>query len=256
VPELETVILLCLAAGFAGWVDAVAGGGGLVQLPALLLALPAAPAAAVLGTNKLSSIWGTTSAAVTYCRRAAPDLRTAVPMAAVAFVGSGAGAASASLLPTSAFRPLVLGLLIAVFAYTALQPRIGESEALRYDGHRHYLTAMLAGLGIGFYDGIFGPGTGSFLVIVLVGLLGYSFLRASAAAKVVNAGTNLAAVLLFASQGAVLWQLGLAMGACNVLGGVVGARMAIARGSAFVRVVFLLVVAGLILRLGYDVLSG
>jgi uncharacterized membrane protein YfcA len=256
VPDLEAVLLLCLAAGFAGWVDAVAGGGGLVQIPALLLALPGAPPAAVLGTNKLAAISGTSAAAVTYARATRPDLRTAIPMGVAAFVGSGGGAACAALLPAAAFRPLVLGLLIAVFAYTALQPRLGESEALRYDGHRHYAAATFAGAGIGFYDGIFGPGTGSFLVIVLVGLLGYSFLRASSTAKVVNVGTNLAALLLFAATGSVLWRLGLAMAVCNVVGGVVGAHMAIARGSRFVRLVFLLVVAALIVRLGYDVVRG
>lgn len=250
------VLLLCLAAGFAGWVDAVAGGGGLVQLPALLLGLPDAAPAAVLGTNKLSSVWGTTASAVTYWRRAPPDLPTAVPMAGCAFLGSGAGALCASLLPASAFRPLVLVLLVAVFAYTARAPALGEVEALRWGGRRHLAAAVLAGAGIGFYDGVFGPGTGSFLVIVLVGLLGYSFLRASAAAKVVNAGTNLAAVLVFASQGAVLWRLGLLMGACNVLGSVLGARTAIRRGSGFVRAVFLAVVAVLVLRLGHDVLLG
>lgn len=255
-PEPDVVALLCLAAAFAGWIDAVAGGGGLVQIPALLLALPGTPPATVLGTNKLASVWGTSAAAVTYARKAPPDLRTALPMAAVAFAGSAMGAASAGLLPASAFRPLVLGLLVGVFAYTALQPRLGETEALRYEGRRHYAVALLAGAGIGFYDGIFGPGTGSFLVVVLVGLLGYSFLRASAAAKVVNAGTNLAAVLLFASQGALLWPLGLAMGACNLAGSVLGARMAIARGSRFVRAVFLSVVAVLILRLAYAVLTG
>lgn len=255
-PPPETTLLLCLAALAAGWVDAVAGGGGLVQLPALLLALPAAPPPVVLGTNKLSGIWGTTSAALTYARRAPPDLRTAVPMAVVAFLGAGAGAACARLLPAASFRPLMLVLLVGAFVYTVLQPGAGEVEALRYTGRRHYATAVLAGAGIGFYDGIFGPGTGSFLVIVLVGLLGYSFLRASAAAKIVNAGTNLAAVLIFAAQGSLLWRLGLVMGACNVVGGVLGARTAIGRGNRFVRAVFLAVVAGLVARLGYDVLRG
>ena len=253
-PGLETTLLLCLAALAAGWIDAVAGGGGLVQLPALLLGLPAAGPEAVLGTNKLSSVWGTASAAITFVRREPPDLRTALPMAVVAFLGAGAGAASASLLPPGAFRPLVLVLLVGVLAYTALRPGAGEVEALRHSGRRHYGIAVAAGAVIGFYDGIFGPGTGSFLVIVLVGLLGYSFVRASGAAKVVNAGTNCAALLLFASQGAVLWQLGLVMGACNLAGGVLGAQTAITRGSGFVRGVLVAVVSVLILRLGYDVL--
>jgi uncharacterized protein len=254
VPELHEVLLLCLAAGFAGWVDAVSGGGGLVQLPALLIWLPGAAPAAVLATNKLSSVCGTTAAALTYQRRVRPDLRTALPMAAVALLGAAAGAACASLLPGGVFRPLVLVLLVAVAAWTVARPRMGLDERLRFDGHRHHLVAAVAGGSIGFYDGIFGPGTGAFLVVALVGLLGYAFLQASATARIVNLATNLGALLVFVPQGAPLWRLGLAMGACNVAGGWLGAHTAIRRGSGFVRVVFLTVVAALVLRLGYDVL--
>jgi uncharacterized membrane protein YfcA len=253
VPELSEVLLLCLAAGFAGWVDAVSGGGGLVQLPALLLLLPGATPAQVLATNKLSSICGTSVAAATYYRRVRPDLRTALPMAGVALVGAALGALCASLLPPEVFRPLVLVLLLAVAAYTLCRPRLGAVQALRWDGRRHHVAAGLAGLGLGFYDGVFGPGTGSFLVFALVGLLGYSFLQASAKARIVNLGTNLGALLVFVPQGAPLWGLGLAMGLCNVAGGWLGAHAAIRRGSRFVRWVFLVVVAGLVLRLGYDV---
>jgi uncharacterized membrane protein YfcA len=255
VPELHEVVLLCLAAGFAGWVDAVSGGGGLVQLPALLIWLPGAAPATVLATNKLSSVCGTAAAALTYQRRVRPDLRTALPMAAVALVGAAAGAACASLLPRSVFEPLVLVLLVAVAAWTVARPAMGLEERLRFDGHRHHLVAAAAGGSIGFYDGIFGPGTGAFLVVALVGLLGYAFLQASATARIVNLATNLGALLVFVPQGAPLWGLGLAMGACNVAGGWLGAHTAIRQGSGFVRVVFLTVVTALVLRLGYDVLT-
>jgi uncharacterized membrane protein YfcA len=256
VPDLSDVLLLCAAAAFAGWVDAISGGGGLVQLPAMLVLLPGAAPAAVLATNKLSSICGTTAAALTYQRRVRPDLRTALPMAAVALAGSAGGALCASLLPREVFRPLVLMLLVAVAAWTVARPRLGLEQRLRFDGHRHHLVAAAAGAGIGFYDGIFGPGTGAFLVVALVGLLGYAFLQASATARIVNVGTNLGALLVFVPQGAPLWRLGLAMGACNVAGGWLGAHTAISRGSGFVRVVFLVVVAALVVRLGYDVLRG
>lgn len=252
-PELPVVLLLVLAAAFAGWVDAVSGGGGLVQLPALLLGLPNASPAAVLATNKLSSVCGTTAAAVTYQRRVRPDLRTALPMAAVALAGSAAGAAGASVLPRGVFEPVVLVLLVGVAAFAARRPRMGLEHRLRFSGHRHYLVAVLVGGAIGFYDGIFGPGTGAFLVVALVGLLGYAFLPASATARIVNLATNVGALLVFIPHGAPLWRLGLLMGASNVAGGWLGAHTATRQGSGFVRAVLLLVVTALIVRLAYDV---
>lgn len=248
--------MLVLAAALAGWVDAVSGGGGLIQLPALLVGLPDAAPATVLGTNKLSSIIGTSAAALTYRRAAVTDLGTALPMAGAAFAGSALGAVVATHLPGSFFRPLALVLLVVVGAWTLLRPALGESQDLRWHGgddhSRHRLAAVAMGAVIGLYDGVFGPGTGTFLVFGLVALLGYSFLNASAIAKIVNVSTNLAALLVFGLGGHVLWVLGLTMGAANLVGGVVGARTAVRRGSAFVRVVFLAVVAVLLTKLAYD----
>lgn len=255
-PDLETVLLLCAAAGFAGWVDAVSGGGGLVQLPALLVLLPGASPAQVLATNKLSSVFGTSVAAVTYYRRVRPDLRTALPMAVVALAGSAAGAALASVLPADVFRPVVLVLLVAVGAFVLARPAMGTEQLLRWDGRRHHVAAAVGGLGIGFYDGILGPGTGVFLVMLLVGLLGYSYLQASAKARIVNLATNLGALLVFVPQGAPMWRLGLLMAAANIAGSWLGAHTAIRRGSGFVRAVLLVVVAALVTRLAYDVLAG
>jgi uncharacterized membrane protein YfcA len=251
-----TVVLLVLAALVAGWVDAVVGGGGLVQLPALLLGLPAAAPAQVLATNKLSSVFGTATAAATYLRRVRPDPRTAVPMAGCALLGAAAGAACATLLPQRAFRPLVLVLLVLVAVHTWRRPQLGRVDAPHPDRRRHLAVALGAGLGIGFYDGVFGPGTGSFLVFTLVGLLGYGFLQASATAKITNLATNIGALAVFVPHGAPLWRLGLLMAAANVVGGWTGARTAAARGSGFVRGVFLVVVAVLVVRLGWDVASG
>ncbi len=249
------VALLLLAAASAGFVDAVVGGGGLIQLPALLL-VPGITPVQALATNKLGSICGTTTSSIIYYRRVRPDLATALPMAALACAGAVGGAVCASLLPASVFRPVIVVALVAVAAYTLARPSMGEVSALRFDGHRHYVAAGLAGAAIGFYDGILGPGTGSFLVFALVGLMGYAFLEASAKAKIVNFATNLGALLVFVPQGAVLWGLGLAMGAANVLGGYLGARTAISRGSRFVRVFFLVVVGALVMRLGWQVLTG
>jgi uncharacterized membrane protein YfcA len=254
-PDLPTLLLLCAAAAMAGWVDAVSGGGGLLQLPALFLALPQLPPVEVLATNKASSILGTAAATVTYARKAPPDVRTALPMVVAAIVGAALGAATASRIPADVFRPVIVILLVAVWFWTLLSPQMGRTQELRWHGRRrHYVVATVAGLVIGFYDGLIGPGTGSFLLIVLVGVLGYSFLNASSTAKVVNLGTNLAAIIVFGIGGSVLWALGLLMGLCNMAGAVVGARMAISRGSGFVRMVFLAVVGALILRLGWDLL--
>ena len=252
---LTDVLVLCAFALLAGTVDAVVGGGGLVQLPALLVVLPQAPVVTLLGTNKLASIVGTSSAAVTYLRRTPVDRRTAASMAAAAFVGSGCGALLATSVPGEVLEPVVLVALVGVFLYTLFRPSLGEVEKLRLTPLVQRLVALVGGGLIGFYDGIAGPGTGSFLVFLLVGAVGLSFLHASATAKVVNTSTNLAALALFAYGGHVLWVLGAAMALSNLAGSQVGTRVAIRRGSAWVRRVFLVVVSALVLRLAYDVLT-
>lgn len=245
------IAFLLLAAVAAGWVDAVTGGGGMLQLPALLIALPQQAPVQALGTNKLSSIFGTTAAAATYVRSIPFDFRTAVPMAAAAFAGAGVGAIFASQIPAAAFRPIILVLLVFMWIFMLINPTLGRTDR----GHRHArhrAIAVIAGFAIGCYDGIFGPGTGSFLIMVLVAGLGMSFLHASATAKIVNVGTNAAALIVFGITGSVLWLLGLAMAAANMLGAIIGARMAVRRGSGFVRAVFLVVVALLIIRLAWE----
>lgn len=253
--SLGLVALLLLAAFAAGFVDAVVGGGGLVQLPALLLGVPGASPVQILATNKLASICGTATSAATYYRRLRPDPRTFVPMMVLALTGAFVGALGARLIPKEAFTPIVLAALIVVGAYVLLRPDLGERTELRLDGHRHVAAAMAVGFVIGAYDGILGPGTGSFFVIALVGLLGYDFLQASAKAKLANFATNLGALLLFIPTGAVMWKLGLLMGAGNLLGGYLGARTAVARGAGFVRVFFIVVVGAFIVRLGGEVVG-
>lgn len=254
-PTLSVLALLALAGLTAGFVDAVVGGGGLIQLPALLLGLPGASPVQVLATNKLASVCGTTASAATYYRRIRPDPRTFGPLMALAFVGSALGAGVAFLIPREAFDPIVLVVLVAVGTYVVLKPSLGGETALRFGGHRHLGAAMLTGLAVGFYDGALGPGTGSFFVFALVGLLGYSFLEASAKARLANWATNLAALCVFVPQGAVLWKVGLVMGATNLVGGYLGARTAVSRGAAFVRVFFIVVVSAFVLRIGGDLLG-
>ncbi|MGC5615421.1 TSUP family transporter [Georgenia sp. Z1491] len=250
-PEIDLTVLLLLAlAGLAaGWVDAVVGGGGLIQLPALLLVPGMSPLAAV-ATNKVGSIMGTTVSSITYYRRVHVDLRTALPMAGAALLAAVGGAAIASSIPEQAFTPIILGACVAVLVYTVARPSVGRDNALRLTGRRHLAAACAIGAVIGMYDGVLGPGTGSFLVISLVGLLGYAFLQASGIAKIVNLATNLGALLFFVPAGHVVWAAGLAVGVGNLAGGYLGARTAVARGSGFVRVVFVVVVSVLVVRLG------
>lgn len=245
--------LVVVAALLAGWVDAVVGGGGLLQLPAMLLVPGISPVQA-LATNKLASIAGTATSSVTFYRRAGPDLRTALPTALVALLGAVGGAFVATALPVAWFKPIIVLALVVVAVITACRPTLGQQGRLRFTGAHHLGAAVAVGAVIGFYDGMIGPGTGTFLVIALVALLGYDFLQASAKAKLVNFATNLGALLLFVPHGAVLWQLGLTLGVANMTGSYLGSRMAIRGGTGFIRVAFLIVVSVLVLKLGSDVL--
>ena len=252
----ELLAVLALAGLAAGFVDAVVGGGGLVQLPALVLGLPGVAPVHVLATNKLASVCGTTVSSVTYYRRVRPDPKTFVPLMAFAFAGSMAGAAVASRIPANALEPIVLVVLVVVGTYVLFKPDMGHLTELRFAGHHHTIAAISAGSVIGFYDGALGPGTGSFLVFSLVGLLGYSFLEASAKARLANWATNLAALVVFVPQGAVLWKVGVVMGLANLCGGYVGARTAVSQGSRFVRIFFMLVVGAFVVTLSWRVFGG
>ncbi len=244
---------LLTAAALAGWVDAVVGGGGLLLLPALLVAVPGVPVATALGTNKLAAIFGTSTAAVTYARRTKLDWVVAGPAAGLAVLTAGLGAALAGAVPGGAYRPVVLVVLVAVAVFVLARPSLGVvAWPRRRTPVRMVVAVGVAGLGIALYDGLIGPGTGTFLVLAFTAVLGSDFVHASAMAKVVNAGTNLGALVVFGLTGHVWWALGAAMAVCNVVGAVVGARMALRRGAGFVRVVLLVVVLALVARLGYD----
>lgn len=246
------LILLLAAALFAGFVDAVAGGGGLVQVPALLMALPAEPPATVFGTNKLASIFGTGNAALRYARRISLPWGIALPAAATAFLFSFVGAMAVAWLPKEVVRPLVLGLLVLVMAYTVVKPDFGVVAGSRLAAGSERGRALAVGSVLGFYDGFFGPGAGSFLIFAFVRFFRLDFLHASSAAKVVNFSTNAAALAYFAPSGHVLWVTGLVMALFNIAGALLGARLALHHGSGFVRWVFIVVASMLIVRLGYE----
>lgn len=243
----------CVVAFLAGFVDAVAGGGGLIQLPAVLLLLPGVPVPMVLGTNKVAGASGTGAALFRYSRQIDIPWRMVLPAAGLAFLGSMGGARLSTLLPSSALKPIVVGLLLAVTIWTFLRRNFGVDP--RPPGPNAALKAAGVGLLLGFYDGFFGPGTGTFLLFLFVGTLGLDFLRASSSAKVVNFATNLAALAVFIPRGQVVWSIALPMAACNILGATLGARAAIARGSPFVRRMFQGVTLLLLAKLVYDVLS-
>lgn len=247
----EIAFVLVAAVG-AGFIDAMAGGGGLVQLPALFAAYPNAPHTTLLGTGKLAGFAGTSSAIARFIRHVRIDWRLVLPAAAGAFVASLAGAWIATLFSPERFRTLVPALLTVVLLYTLLHRDLGrEHRPKRYGRHGAWIAAGSAGA-IGLYDGFFGPGTGSFLVFLFVRGFGLDFLHASASAKIVNASTNVAAVLLFGITGELYWLLGLAMATCNVAGAQFGSHLAIRRGSGLVRKVFLVVVGSLIAKTAWD----
>jgi uncharacterized membrane protein YfcA len=208
-----------------------------------------------LATNKVASIMGTSVAAATYVRRLKPDPRTAVPLAASALVGAVIGAVIATYIPDDAFTPIILVVLIAVGAFTILKPQMGLHARQRWHGAKHIIGAAAIGLGVGVYDGALGPGTGSFFVILLVSVLGYAFMPASALGKVANFCTNLGALIFFIPTGHVIWHIGLIVGIANLVGGYIGARTALSRGSRFVRIVFIVVVVALAVKLTFDVFS-
>ncbi|MER7155535.1 sulfite exporter TauE/SafE family protein [Streptomyces lydicus] len=252
--SLLTLTLLCLAALAAGWIDAVVGGGGLLLLPALLVGLPHTPAAYVLGTNKSTAIVGTTAAAVTYVRKAPLDVRTALRIGLAAVAGSLVGAFFAAGINSAVLRPLIMAVLLAVLAFVLFRPAFGTAPAPSGPVSRQRILAavLVAGLGIGFYDGLIGPGTGAFLVVALAAVLHMDLVTSSATAKVVNVCTNVGALTMFAIQGTVLWQLGALLALFNLVGGMVGARMALKRGAGFVRGVLVVVVVALLCKLAYD----
>ncbi|MEL4504011.1 TSUP family transporter [Luteococcus sp. H138] len=250
------LVLLVLAAFVAGWVDAVVGGGGLIQLPALLIGLPSdTPVATIAGTNKVPAAAGTLMATATYLRNVRVDWRSALPLMATAWLGSTAGANLAHHMPREWFTPLVLVVILVVGGYTVRRPQLGLQQKLRHDGRSHLGRLLGIGGGVGLYDGLVGPGTGTFFVIALVSVMGYGFLEASALTKLANLTTNLAAISVFVLHGSILWRVALCMAVANLTGGLLGARTAVRRGNAFVRKVFLVVIFALAVKLAWDTLQ-
>lgn len=246
------LILVAVASLFAGCIDAVVGGGGLILVPTLFALFPNTHPATLFGTNKAAAIWGTGIATVQYSRRVSLPWHALGPAAGAGFVGSLFGAWLVTLVSPDFLRNVLPVILLAVLFYTLAKKDLGRTHEPRFTGRREALAASTVGLLIGFYDGFFGPGTGSFFVFLLVRWLGYDFLHASASAKLLNTATNLAALLLFSMKGHVWWHFALVMGVSNVVGSLLGTHLALKHGAGFVRGVFIAVVSALILKTGYD----
>ena len=253
---LLTIALLVAASFVAGWVDSIVGGGGLIQLPSLLIGLPVdTPVATVAGTNKLPSSMGTAVAAATYLRRVRIDWWGLVPLVAGSALGSALGAQLTHLIDRRAFTPLVLAAIVGVGWYTWRRPSLGLHSDVRHHGRGGHVRLAAIGLAVGLWDGFIGPGTGSFFLILLVAVMGFEFLTATTLAKVANLTTNLAAIVVFGLSGNILWGLGLVMGVANLAGGLLGSRTALRNGNAFVRKVFLVVIVALGLKLSADLVA-
>jgi uncharacterized membrane protein YfcA len=246
------LVIVAAASGLAGFVDAVVGGGGLVLVPALFATYPATAPATLFGTNKGGAIWGTAWAAVQFARRVTLARRTMAWGMAGALAGAWGGAWAVTQVSARPLKQALPLVLLAILAYTVARKDLGRDHAPRLAGAAEARAAGLVGLGIGFYDGFFGPGTGSFFVFLFVRVLGYDFLHASAAAKRLNTATNLAAIALFAWTGHVWWRVAAVLAIANVTGSLLGTRLALARGAGFVRGVFIAVVSALIAKTAAD----
>jgi uncharacterized membrane protein YfcA len=245
------MIFLFAIAFLAGFIDAVVGGGGLIQLPAMMIALPHLPLQLILGTNKVAAVCGTLCAVWRYQKSLQLDLRPYIPAIAAAFIGSFVGAVATSYISPQFMKPLVLWLLIAVWIFFLIKPNFGSAQARVVAPQRIIIFASLLGLLVGFYDGFFGPGTGTWFIVGGISLLGLNFLQASALAKILNVATNVAAIVSFARIGAIDWKIAILLGIANVAGSLLGARLAIRKGSKFVRVFFLIIVGCMIIKLAF-----
>lgn len=252
-PELPFDLLTVIIAAFAaGLIDAMAGGGGLIQVPALFAVYPSTAPPTLLGTSKFAGIFGTASAVVRYARKVAIPWRALAPLAAFVLVTSLAGAKLATIVSPTVFRLLAPIMLTAVLLYILWRKDLGGDHTPRDFAGRHHVAAVVLVAAIGLYDGFFGPGAGSFLMFVFVRFYGFDFLHAGAAARVLNVATNGAALAYFAARGHVLWHIGAAMAFCNVAGSILGARLALRGGAAIVRKAFIVVVSALILRTAWN----
>ncbi len=250
---ITSIIIICIAAFTAGFIDAIVGGGGLVQTPVLFMTFPQYSVATILGTVKLPSFFGTSVSLYQYAKRVTIQWRLVGWIALTAFGAALLGSHLVSKISNTTFKPVILVALIIVAIYTYSKKNFGQQEERELSFSNALIRGIISGLLIGFYDGFIGPGTGSFLVLIFISLLGHDFMHASAHAKMVNLATNSASIIYFAFTGNIVYELAIPMTACNMAGGFLGTRFALLRGNQFIRIFFLLVVCATIIRFGYDI---
>ena len=248
-----TIILLCIAAFAAGFVDAIVGGGGLIQTPMGLILLPQLPVSTVVGSLKIPAFSGTAFAAGQYLKKVVINWKLLLPMMALAMLASFAGSSLLTQMHNDFMKPVLLVVLTLVAIYTFIKKDFGQHKEKAHSPTTHIIYSLLISLVIGFYDGFIGPGAGSFWVMAFVVLMGYDFLHASANAKMVNLATNFGSILLFVIKGKILWAVAIPMALCNAAGGFTGAKLAINKGNKFIRIFFLIIVVGTLTRFAYDV---
>jgi uncharacterized protein len=251
-----TLILLCVAAFSAGFVDAIVGGGGLIQTPAALVLLPDLLVSTVIGSIKIPSFSGTFFAARQYLKKVQLNWKLTFVMCMTAFVAAFAGSELLTLVSNKYMKPVIFIVLILVAIYTYTKKDFGQQVHKKHSDKKVIRLSILISLVIGFYDGFIGPGAGSFLVVAFIAILGFDFLQASANAKIVNLSTNLGSIVLFLLKGSILWTVAIPMAISNAVGGMIGASLAIKKGNQFIRIFFLIIVIATLLRFGYDVFVG
>ena len=250
---IHVLVIFAIVYFVAGFIDAVIGGGGLLTIPTLLINLPNEPLATLFGTNKIAAISGGSVAAHQYARRITFNYKLLFAVILAAFTASFCGAKIVSSIDSKQLKPFMLFIIIGIAIYTFIKKDFGAVPTKDLSLPKQLFFGCIFGVLVGFYDGFFGPGTGSFFVLGFVVLLGFDFLHASAYAKVVNCVTNFSALIVFVSQGNYILPLAIMMAICNIFGNLLGAKMAFKKGNGFVRIFFLIVLSLMILRFGYDV---
>ena len=254
--SIEIAIFLAIASGFAGFVDAMAGGGGLIQTPMGFILLPNLPVATIIGTLKIPSFSGTFFAAFQYLKKIEMNWKLLIIMMVLAVPSAYLGSTLLVYMSNDFMKPLLLVILSLLLIYTYVKKNFGMNADKSHSPIKQLSYAVLISIIIGFYDGFIGPGTGSFLVLAFVVILGFDFLQASANAKMVNLATNFGSICLFIIKGKIIWMIAIPMAICNALGGYIGAKLAINKGNKFIRIFFLVVVLCTLFRFAYDVFQG
>ena len=247
------IIILCLASFFAGFIDAIAGGGGLIQTPFALILLPNQPISSLMGSLKIPGFTGTSIASIQYLKKVDMNWKLLFIMAFFSCIAAFGGSYLLTIVSNDFMKPLLFIILVLLAIYTFIKKDFGKHKPKEIPFRESVILGITISTLIGFYDGFIGPGTGSFLMVGFITILGFDFLHASANAKLVNLASNVGSLTLFIAKGKILWAMALPMAVCNGLGGWIGARLAIKKGNDFIRIFFLIVVIGTLIRLSYDI---